>query len=221
MRRIIHANGLSIFLTLFFLIFLLGQILSGRLQNNEERQQHGLAPLSLSEYLGTAHFLEATMENWESEFLQMGVYVIMTAFLFQKGSSESKDPNESGPVDRDPRRAKDKESAPWPVKRGGLILKLYENSLTLAFLVLFLISFFLHAVGGRGEYNEEQIVHGQEPVALLEFMTTSRFWFESFQNWQSEFLAIACMVVFSIFLRQRGSPESKPVDSPHSQTGTD
>lgn len=151
----------------------------------------------------------------------MGVYVILTAFLFQKGSSESKKPDELEAVDRDPRDSKNKKAAPWPVRRGGFVLKLYENSLSLAFLVLFLIAFFLHAVGGKGEYNEEQLVHGQETVTLPGYMTTSRFWFESFQNWQSEFLAIGCMVVFSIYLRQRGSPESKPVDSPHSKTGTD
>ncbi|MGI8565610.1 MAG: DUF6766 family protein, partial [Pyrinomonadaceae bacterium] len=110
--------------------------------------------------------------------------------------------------------------APWPVRRGGWVLKLYENSLALAFLLLFLISFALHAVGGAEEYSEEQLQHGEPAVSVLQFFATSRFWFESFQNWQSEFFSIGAMVVLSIFLRQKGSPESKPVDSPHGETGT-
>ncbi len=101
----------------------------------------------MAQYLGSAHFLEATMENWESEFLQMGLYIFLTAFLYQKGSAESKKLSGSDPVHRDPRRFRNKMYAPWPVKRGGFVLLLYENSLSLAFLVLFLVSFFLHGVG--------------------------------------------------------------------------
>jgi hypothetical protein len=176
-------------------------------------------PVSYTQYLRSSHFLEATMENWESEFLQMFLHVVLTAFLYQKGSAESKKLDEPEAVDRDPRQSRHKPQAPWPVRRGGLILKLYEHSLALAFLLLFLLSFLSHALGGVGEYNAEQLDHGGQPVTLLVYLGSSRFWFESLQNWQSEFLAIGAMVVFSIFLRQRGSPESKPVDSPHSQTG--
>jgi hypothetical protein len=148
-------------------------------------------------------------------------YVILTAFLYQKGSSESKKLDEPEAVDRDPRRHK-RRDAPWPVRRGGLVLKLYENSLSLAFLLFFLISITMHAVSGAGVYNDDQAAHGhRETVTFLQYAGTSRFWFESFQNWQSEFLAIAAMVLLSIFLRQRGSPESKPVDSPHHQTGSE
>ena len=149
-------------------------------------------------------------------------FVLLTAFLFQKGSAESKDPDEKEEeaVDRDPRKSRDKKDAPWPVRKGGFVLKLYEYSLSLAFLLLFLVSFTLHAVSGAREYSESQREHGQyEEVTTLDYMGTSRFWFESFQNWQSEFLAVGAMVVLSIFLRQRGSPESKPVDTPHSETG--
>jgi hypothetical protein len=107
------------------------------------------------------------------------------------------------------------------VRRGGLVLKLYEYSLSLAFLLLFLISITLHAVAGAADYNQEQSAHGElSAVTPIQYAATSRFWFESMQNWQSEFLAIAAVVVLSIFLRQRGSPESKPVDSPHAETGT-
>ncbi len=220
MRRFLRENGLSLVLfCLFFLTLMLGQSVSGHLQNNEELETHGQPPESFVEYLGGHHFWEATTENWESEFLQMFVYVVLTAFLFQKGSSESKDPDGPNEVDRDPGKSRDKKDAPWPVRKGGFVLKLYENSLALAFLLMFLLSFSLHGVSGRGEYNEEQALHGQPQVSVGEYMTSSRFWFESFQNWQSEFLAMWAMVVLSIWLRQRASPESKPVDSPHSETG--
>ena len=219
-KKIWHQNSLSIVLFgLFLLTFIGGQIHFGHQEYNSERQSHGLPAIGSLQYLGSAHFLEVTMENWESEFLQMGVYVVLTAFLYQKGSSESKSPGEPEAVDRDPRRFKNKKDAPWPVKRGGIILRLYENSLSLAFLALFLGAFIPHAIGGRANYNEEQLLHGEPGVTLLGYLGSDRFWFESFQNWQSEFLAIGSMVVLSIFLRQRGSPESKPVDSPHWQTG--
>jgi hypothetical protein len=221
MRRVWRDNGLSIVLLTLFIMSLVGQSLAGHRHYNDERRDHGEQPMSYGEYLSSPEFLEVTMENWESEFLQMGAYVFLTAFLFQRGSAESKDPDKKQePVDRkpDPRR----EGAPGPVRRGGFSLALYRNSLGLAFALLFLVSLLLHAVGGAGEYNDEQRTHGQpEQVSVLQYLGTSRFWFESLQNWQSEFLAIAAMVIFSIFLRQHGSPESKPVDAPHSQTGTE
>ena len=220
MRRVFRENGLTIVLTALFLTFWVGQSVAGHRQHNSEQREHGQPEVSFGSYLKSAHFWEATAENWESEFLQMFGYVILTAFLFQKGSAESKDPDKREPVDRDPRAGRTKPDAPVPVRKGGLILKWYENSLSLAFLLLFLISLGLHAVAGTSEYNEEQSEHGEsEKLSVLQYAGTSRFWFESLQNWQSEFLAIASMVVLSIFLRQRGSPESKPVDSPHSETG--
>lgn len=220
MRKILRNNGLSIVLGLLFFLSLVGQTAAGLYTYNEEQQEHGQPAVGLADYLASSHFLEAVAENWESEFLQMFAFVLLTAFLFQKGSAESRDPDEKEPVERDPRKSRNKKDAPGPVKKGGLILKLYEYSLSLAFLLLFLMSFTLHAIGGAAEYNESQREHGSaELVSTLEYLATSRFWFESFQNWQSEFLAVGAMVVLSIFLRQRGSPESKPVDSPHSETG--
>jgi hypothetical protein len=222
MHKIFRQNGLSIVLTVLFLLFLVGQAVAGLYEYNDEQQQHGQQTVDFISYLGTAHFMEATMENWESEFLQMFGFVLLTAFLFQKGSAESKDPDEEEEeaVDRDPRKSQHKKDAPWPVRKGGVILKLYEYSLSLVFLLLFLMSFTLHAASGAREYNESQREHGQyEEVTTFGYMRTSRFWFESMQNWQSEFLSVAAMVVLSIFLRQRGSPESKPVDTPHSETG--
>ena len=221
MKRFLRDNGLSLVLfVMFFFTFLLGQSLTGHQHYNNEQQEHGQPTASYLEYLGTGHFLEATMENWESEFLQMFFFVVLTVFLYQRGSAESKDPDKEEDVDRDPRKSKNKKDAPWPVRKGGVILKLYEHSLSLAFLLLFLGSFFLHAVGGAVEYNEEQQTHGQsERVTTMEYMATARFWFESLQNWQSEFLAVGSMVVLTIFLRERGSKESKPVDAAHSETG--
>ena len=202
------------------MLILVGQAASGHYAYNEEQQEHGEPTVDFVGYLGSSHFLEATMENWESEFLQMFAFVVLTAFLFQKGSAESKDPHKLEQVDSDPRKSRNKKDAPWPVRKGGLILKLYENSLSLAFLLLFVMAFILHAVGGAEEYNQSQREHGSsEVVSTLEYMGTPRFWFESLQNWQSEFLAVGAMVVLSIFLRQKGSPESKQVDSPHSETG--
>ena len=221
MKRFLRDNGLSLVLfVLFFSAFMIGQTLTGHQEYNNEQQEHGQQAIGLLDYLGTGHFLEATMENWESEFLQMFFFVILTVFLYQKGSAESKDPEKEEDVDRDPRKARNKKDAPWPVRKGGLILTIYEHSLSLAFLLLFLGSFVLHGVGGARDYNEEQEAHGQaERVSTMQYMATSRFWFESLQNWQSEFLAVGSMVVLTIFLRERGSKESKPVDAPHSETG--
>jgi hypothetical protein len=220
MRRVLRENGLSIVLVSLFLLFWLGQSVVGHREHNNEQREHGQPEIGYLSYLQSGHFWEATAENWESEFFQMFGYVILTAFLYQKGSSESKEPGESEPVDRDPRRHR-KPNSPWPVRRGGLVLKLYEHSLSLAFLLFFLFSIVMHAVAGAQVYNDEQAAHGQERVSVLQYAGTARFWFESLQNWQSEFLAIGSMVLLSIFLRQRGSPESKPVDSPHSQTGSE
>ena len=223
LKRILRDNGLSIvMLGLFFLAFLMGQTITGHLEHNSEQREHGRAEITLSDYLTTPHFVEATMENWESEFLQMFLFVALTAVLFQRGSAESKDPDKEDASDRDPRASGHKKDAPWPVRRGGAVLWIYERSLSLAFLVLFLIAFVLHAAGGARLYNEEQLDHGvREQLSTWEYLGTSRFWFESLQNWQSEFLAVGAMVVLSIWLRQRGSPESKPVDAPHAQTGKD
>ncbi len=221
MRRLLRENGLSIVLASLFLVFLIGQSVAGHREYNSEQREHGESSLGYGAYLRSSHFWEATAENWESEFLQIFSYVFLTALLFQKGSAESKKPDEPEPVDRDPRAAKSRADAPWPVRRGGMVLSLYEHSLSLAFLLMFLTSIAMHAVAGSAVYNEELAAHGAPTqLSVLQYASTSRFWFESFQNWQSEYLAIAAVVVLSIFLRQRGSPESKPVDSPHSETGT-
>ena len=217
MKNFWRNNGLTVTLFLFFLFFWAGQTISGWKTFNDDQAQHRQPEISLTQYLTTGHFIEATFENWESEFLQMAAYVLLTVFLFQKGSSESKDPDKDEPVDAAP--DPNKKDAPGPVKKGGFVLKLYQNSLAIAFFALFLFSFVLHAVGGAREYSREQKFAGEPGVSTSEFLQTPEFWFQSFQNWQSEFLAVIAIVVFSIYLRQHGSPESKPVDAPHSQTG--
>jgi hypothetical protein len=214
-----RRNGLSIVLTALFVIFFCAQTVAGWHEYNDELREHGSASVTLSNYLTTGHFLEATAENWESEFLQMAAYVLLTVRLFQLGSSESKKLTGTEAVDRDPRKSRSRKNAPWPVRKGGVWLALYEHSLSISFALLFLFSLGLHAVGGLMQHNEEQLLHGGQAESLWGYVSSSRFWFESFQNWQSEFLALLAMVVLSIYLRQRGSPESKPVDAPHSQTG--
>ena len=219
MRRVLRDNALSLTMFGLFVVFLVLQSFAGYRNNNNENEEHGQPPESYTEYLTSGAFVEATFENWESEFLQMGVYVLFTAWLIQKGSPESKKP-EGEASDADPRTARDNSDAPSPVRRGGLALTLYEHSLSIALFGLFLISFVLHALGGHVEYNQQQLEHGQAAVSLWSFVTSSEFWFQSMQNWQSEFLAVAALAVLGIFLRQRGSPESKPVAAPHAQTGT-
>jgi hypothetical protein len=211
-----YKNGLSIALFSLFFVTLCFQSLAGWKQYNEEISGKDGTEIGYGSYLSSSHFTEATFENWESEFLQMGIYVLLTIFLRQKGSSESKDPDKKEEVDRDPQPHAD---APWPVRKGGLWLKLYQNSLSIAFILLFLFSFIFHAWSSLGQHNEELSLQGKEAENMSEFICSSKLWFESFQNWQSEFLAVFSIVVLSIFLRQKGSPESKPVDAPDSKTG--
>ncbi|HZA26622.1 MAG TPA: DUF6766 family protein [Actinomycetota bacterium] len=220
MRRFFRKNSLSMVMFGLFFAFLAAQSVAGHREYNQDQREHGEPVISYVPYLGSGHFVEAVFENWESEFLQMGSFVLFTIFLRQKGSPESKKLEGKEPVDADPRDSR-RRNAPWPVRRGGVALAIYEHSLTLALFLLFFVSLYLHAAGGVSEYNSEQLAHGGQAVSLLAYMGTSRFWFESFQNWQSEYMAVGALVVLSIFLRERGSPESKPVDHPHSETGSE
>jgi hypothetical protein len=217
MKRILRENGLTLVLLGLFLFTMVGQTLTGWREHNEDQREHGQSQDSLVEYFGTGHFWEATAENWESEFLQMAMFVILTVFLFQKGSPESKSMDEEEEVDANPADARDDPEAPWPVRKGGIVLWLYSHSLSIAFAILFLLSFAVHAWGGSREYNSEQLEHGQSQATVWQYMATSRFWFESFQNWQSEFLSLAAMVYLSVYLREKGSAESKPVATPHAE----
>ena len=165
--------------------------------------------VDMSGYLNSGHFLQATFENWESEFLQMALFVVLTIWLRQKGSSESK-PSDGNDTDK---KTRAKSNSPWPVKRGGFILKLYENSLSIALFILFLLSFVMHWYGSFKLYNLEQGLENKSAVSAINYLGTPTFWFESFQNWQSEFLSVAAIVFLSIYLRQKGSAQSKPVNA--------
>jgi hypothetical protein len=217
--RWLHDRGLTLILLGLFLLFLAGQALTGWHELNASALDHGGEAIAFSQYLTTGHLWEATFENWESEFLQMAVFVTFTTCLYHKGSSESRRPNVVELVDVNPRDFAHLPDVPWPVRRGGWILQLYERSLGLAFVLLFLFSFAGHAVGGWIASRADEAAHGHAGPTFTEYVSSSRFWFESFQNWQSEFLAIASMVWLGIYLRQRGSPESKPVHAPHAETG--
>jgi cell division protein FtsW (lipid II flippase) len=219
MPKPIRDNGLTLVLLLLFLVSLAGHSVVGRAKYNEDQEEHGRPTVTYAGYVTSSAFIESVFENWESEFLQMALYVWLTSFLYQRGSAESKDPDEREEVDEEPETHQSDPEAPSPVRLGGVVLKLYENSLSLALLFLFLISFVLHLRGSVGESCRESLMHGGTCSTMIEHLGSSSFWFESFQNWQSEFLSIAVVVVFSIFLRQKGSPESKPVHTPHAKTG--
>ena len=204
MKRFFRNNGLSLALLVLFLSFWAAQSVAGFHVFNDDRLLHGQPLILYGAYLASGHFWQATGENWESEFLQMGFYVILTSILFQKGSAESNDPDADELT-----RKRRKKPGTW----------LYRNSLSLAFLLLFLVSFAVHVSGGLKESNAERSEHGEPLETIGEFLSGSEFWFQSFQNWQSEFLAVLSIVVLSIFLRQHGSPESKKIDDPYSKTG--
>lgn len=219
--RILRQNGLTLALLLLFTLSLIGQAATGYADENAELATHGRPALDLLAYLASGAFLSSLFENWESEFLQMWVFVMLTAYLVQKGSPESKAAQEEAPQDRDPALDADKRDAPWPVRAGALARALYSHSLGAALLTLFLVSFSLHLINSARLASGENALHGEPAVTVLAHLASPQFWFESFQNWQSEFLSTAVLIVLAIFLRERGSPESKPVATPHSKTGTD
>jgi hypothetical protein len=219
MRSWLRDHGLLLVNAGLFGVFLVGMALAGVDAYNGDQQSHGEPTVSLGAYLQTGDFVEAVFENWESEFLQMGMYVVLTAYLFQRGSSESKPIEGNAPQDADPRLADKRKPVPWPVRRGGWVLAVYEHSLSSLFFLLFLASIALHATGGARAYSAEQLAHGEPAVSVWTYLRTAQFWFESFQNWQSEFLAVAVIVGASVYLRERGSAESKPVAEAHHATG--
>ena len=217
MKKFLNQNSLSIVFLLLFLFSLVAQVNFGFKEHNEELLEEGAATISLAEYFSSGHFLQSTFENWESEFLQMALFVVLTISLRQKGSSESKSFDKNEEVDREP--SSKRKNAPWPVRKGGFILKVYQHSLSLALILLFILSFCLHLYGSLKDENENLLIKGEPPQSLGNFITEPRFWFESFQNWQSEFLSVFAIIVLSIFLRQKGSSQSKPVDAANDETG--
>jgi hypothetical protein len=216
----LRENALSLTLFTFFFVFLIGVSVSGHRFENEELAEHSQPAISYTEYVTSGNFVEAVFENWESEFLQMGALVVLTIFLRQKGSADSKKLRGKEMVDTSSRYSIIHASS-WRNRGRAFKDVLYGNSLSLALFALFAASFVLHAAGGASAANEEAALHNGEQVSVVQYIATSQFWFESFQNWQSEFLAVGALLVLSIFLRQRGSPESKVIGEPNSQTGRD
>jgi hypothetical protein len=219
MGRFLRNNGLTIVLLLLFAASVVGMALTGLATFNEERVKDGYASLGLAQYLISGQFMSALYENWESEFLQMGTYVVLTAYLYQRGSPESRDLEGRVEQDRDPSRDRNKPDAPWPVRVGGVATKVYAHSLGAALFLLFAISFALHWINSARAQAEEAVLRGETPQHFIAYLGDAQLWFESFQNWQSEFLSTAVLVVLAIFLREKGSPESKAVGDPHGKTG--
>lgn len=217
MKTWVRDNGLTIALMGLFTVSIVGMALTGWRSDAQARMDHGVSVIPFLAYLHSGEFLSALFENWESEFLQMWAYVMLTAYLFQRGSPESKDP-EGGEESDKPDEVK--PDSPWPVRADGLWRHLYAHSLGFSLLALFLLSFVLHLTNSATAARDEAIVHGTKIPTLIDHLGDATYWFESFQNWQSEFLSTAVLVVLAIFLRERGSPESKAVSDPHTKTGT-
>lgn len=217
MKKFFKYNGLSIVFLFLFFASLVGQSVMGWKQFNQEMKDEGGQQVNFGKYFSTGHFLEATFENWESEYLQMVSFVVLTTFLYQKGSSQSKDPDKEEKVDKEPDRRK--PDAPKEVRQGGWVLSVYKHSLTIILAFLFLFCFCLHWFGSMEAYNHKQVLEGKPTETMMQYLGNSKLWFESFQNWQSEFLSVVSIVILSIYFRQKDSPQSKPVDAPHSKTG--
>lgn len=205
---LLKDNGLTIVLMAAFLATLLGMLFAGWLATNAELAEHGEVAIGLAEFFVSGEFISAVFENWESEFLQMGFYVVLTSFLYQRGSSESKDPDADEEVDEDPAKESRNKSAPWPVRAGGIWRDLYSFSLGIALMVFFIASFVLHWLASTAAANDKALQHGQATRSAFQYLFDAQLWFESLQNWQYEFLSTAVIVVLTIFLRFRGSPES-------------
>lgn len=211
-----YRNGLILVFLFLFFISLIGQAINGFKEYNSFLREYHQPEVTYFSYLASGHFIQATFENWESEFFQMALFVILTVFLRQKGSSESKSCED--PI-TDPSELKAHADSPWPVKKGGIWLTLYKHSLSLVLLLLFAFSFLLHWYGSWLDYNLQQELQHKALESFGDYILSSKLWFESFQNWQSEFLSVFAIVFLSIYLRQMGSPQSKKVNAAHGETG--
>jgi hypothetical protein len=217
MQRFFRENSLSLFFLAIFLLALIGQAISGHNLYNEEALAHNGEPISLWSYLSSPSFGQAVMENWQSEYLQFALFALATVWLLQRGSPESKELDKAGTEsDADQmvgRHARD-ESPRWS-KFGDWRTAVYSNSLIIVMALVFFGSWFAQSVTGMAAYNQEQHDHGEPTLSWLSYIGSSEFWESTFQNWQSEFLAVGSFAILVVYLRQRGSPESKPVGAPN------
>jgi hypothetical protein len=220
MKRFLRDNGLSLFFGLMFLGALVGQAIAGHADHNNQQVVEGAAELPFWSYVASPDFAVDVAENWQSEYLQFFLYIFATVWLIQRGSPESKPPERIGPEsDKDQQvgRYATEQSPKW-VRAGGWRTRVFSRSLGLVMGGLFLLSWLAQSVAGVVAYNTEQLARLTDPVSWPEYLSTADFWSRTLQNWQSEFLAIGSMAVFSVYLRQRGSPESKPVGATHVTT---
>jgi len=217
MRRFIRDQGLSVAFLVIFVAALVGQSFAGLAATNEELAVHGLPPDAYWDFVSSSSFLVDVAENWQSEFLQFFLFIAATIWLVQRGSPESKRPGDEGVGSDETQLVGDhaRPGSPAWVRRGGWASTVYSNSLLLVMGALFVSSWLAQSLGGTVVANEENAEHGAPPETWLQYVTSPDFWNRTLQNWQSEFLAVGAMIVFSIFLRQRGSSESKPVGAPH------
>jgi hypothetical protein len=223
MPRWLKNNGLSIAFGVIFLASLLGQAVSGHTSVNHEAHLHHGDPISFWHYVTSAVFWTDVMENWQSEYLQFTLYIFATVYLLQKGSNESKELERGGTGTDEQQLLGEhtRRNSPAWARAGGLRTAVYSNSLVLVMTSIWLLSWFAQSISGRVNFNSEQLDHHAAPVSWATYITTSDFWNRTLQNWQSEFLAVGSMAILTVYLRQRGSPESKPVGAPHSATGTE
>ncbi|WP_448808993.1 DUF6766 family protein [Agromyces bauzanensis] len=216
----LRQHGLSIAFGVIFALALIGQSIAGLFEFNEEQLSHGAAPVSYGAFITSSAFVVDVAENWQSEFLQFFLFIFATIWLVQKGSPESKKPGEEGPGTDEEQlvgRHARPDSPKW-AKSTGWRHTLYSNSLLIVMGVIFLLSWLTQSIAGVVVFNAEQVDHGQAVISWGEYLLEADFWNRTLQNWQSEFLAVGCMIAFSIYLRQRGSSESKPVGAPHAET---
>jgi hypothetical protein len=222
--RWLRDQSLSLFFLAIFLLAVLGQSLAGVRVYNEDQLMHGDEPISWGRYLYTSHFGQAVLENWQSEYLQFALFILATIWLVQRGSNESKQLSDIGrESDRRQKvgRYATQGSPAWARYDGGVRRWLFSNSLLLVMGIIFLGSWGAQSVTGWTEYNKDARDHDEPRVSWLEYVTRPDFWEDTLQNWQSEFLAVGSMAAFTIYLRQRGSPESKPVGARHDETGAE
>jgi len=222
-RRFIRDHSLTLFFLLLFFAALCGQAIAGHELHNQETAEHGGTPMSFARFLVSSDFGNAVMENWQSEYLQFLLFMLATVWLVQRGSPESKPPGKKGTESDEDQKVREHatEDSPGWARVGGVRTALYSNSLLIAMAVIFFGSWFAQSVTGWTDFNAEQVDHGGEAVSWLSFVGSATFWEATLQNWQSEFLAVGSFAALAIFLRQRGSPESKPVGAPHDATGVE
>jgi hypothetical protein len=222
-RRFLRDNSLSIVFLLLFLAALFGQAVAGQAAFNDEAESHGDPRISLARYVASSHYGAAVMENWQSEYLQFTLFVLLTVWLLQRGSPESKELDKAGLESDEAQKvgAYAQQNSPRWAKVEGIRRTLYENSLLLVMGTFWLGTWLAQSLTGVVLYNAEKLDHQQDPVSWSDYITTADFWENTLENWQSEFLAVGSMAILAVYLRQRGSPESKPVGAPHGATGVE